>query len=116
MKTYVPKTLAAARRKIRELQSLDGARVRLVNHLRDVRFKLLKENEELRNQRRALAKLAGQHCFDNPLVVYEAQKLRDQILKAECQMTPEGKPIKLADNYGISEAEAARYRRRAALP
>lgn len=77
-------------------RSLKGAEryVRMLIKQRRVTNGLL---EKYAMERRALAKLAATGpCFNNPLHIYEAQAIRDEILMRECRLNPDGTEWKSA--------------------
>ena len=77
MKLYKAKSLAGAEMRVRELQ----------RQLREANEIL----ERWAMERKLLAKLAAKGpCFDNPLIVFDAEKIRDGILK-NCGLAPDGK-------------------------
>jgi hypothetical protein len=69
------------REKTYKATSLTGAQTQ-VRRLRRQRRELVKLVELYNFQRQQLAKLAADGpCFDNPLIVWEAKRIRDRILK-----------------------------------
>lgn len=63
-------------------RSLDGAR-REIKRLRILVHSMDCEVRELERQRLLLAKLASRTpLFDNPLVVMEAERMRDEVLRS----------------------------------
>lgn len=76
MKTvYKAKSLSGAERKVRQLQ-------KEVNELRNHAQNLEKQIIKIMDERFWLAKLASKiPLFDNPLHVWEVEKMRDEILR-----------------------------------
>ncbi len=80
---YTAKSLAGAQRRVRELE-------RAWKNTTIFLDKIAGENKELQEHIVELAKLAAEGpCFDNPLIVYEVKKYRDQILRA-VGLNPDG--------------------------
>lgn len=45
-------------------------------------------------ERRYMAMLAADGpAFDNPIKIYQAKKIRDEILRIECRLQPDGRPL-----------------------
>lgn len=86
VKPYNPKTIEGAKRRVRELQKQISDCTRWLER-QD------REIEALKRDRRSLAMLSGIGCFWNPLDAFSAQALRDRILRDECNMEPNGKPL-----------------------
>jgi hypothetical protein len=85
------------RQKAYTARSIDGAQsyCRMLLKQRQRAQSLLSQfanaNKRLKEDRKQLAKLAAEGpCFDNPLVIYEVKQLRDQILRDECGLNPDG--------------------------
>jgi ATPase subunit of ABC transporter with duplicated ATPase domains len=86
VKPYKPKSLAGAARKVRQLQR---AADQLRSELNDLRRYLVREQ----HTSRLLARLAATGpAFTNPIIAWEAQARRDQIL-AELGLNPDGSPM-----------------------
>lgn len=78
MKPYKAKTLSGAQSRVRDLEK--------------VRAKMEKLLRQYQQERRLLAMLAADGpCFDNPIVVAEAKQMRNNVLRIECRLTPDGK-------------------------
>lgn len=76
-KPYKTKSLKSAEREVRKCRRLYEETIALL--------------DQYAKDRKLMAMLAAEGpCFDNPLVIYEAKRLRDQILKLECQVNPDG--------------------------
>lgn len=77
---YKAKSLTGAERRVRQLER---------------NYKRLDELAgRWRKERQLLAMLAADGpCFSNPILVAKAKQMRDEILRVECRLTPEGKPI-----------------------
>jgi hypothetical protein len=81
------------RRYVYRAKTLRGAETRVRQLLKTLR-EYDKICDRLKLERRTLAKLAAEGpCFYNPLDAMAAEILRDKILRDECRLTPEGKPI-----------------------
>jgi len=76
-KPYKAKSIKSAQRRVRELQRLfDEAVTALGQYAKD---------------RRNLAKLAAEGpAFFNPIEVAAIKRLRDEILRSECKLNPDG--------------------------
>lgn len=85
-KPYKAKSLAGAQRKARELQR-DNQRLR--KQIADLGRYLVRAQ----HVQRMLARLAAKGpAFDNPIIVWEAEAIRDQLL-AELGLSPDGEPL-----------------------
>lgn len=74
-------------------QTISGAE-REVRRLRRFNRELLAMLDEYAHDRVTLAKFAADGpAFDNPIVVMEAKKLRDSILRDRCRLAPDGRPL-----------------------
>lgn len=84
MPTYKAKTIAGAERRVRELmKQVDQLQASL---------------EHYKSERHWLAKLAATGpAFNDPLIIYEARKLRDRILRDELGLFPDGSYAKGGD-------------------
>lgn len=87
-KPYRAKTLSGAQAYVRMLLKQRERTHRLLEQIDQERKQLLVD-------RRTLAKLAAKGpCFYNPLEAFAAETLRDNILRIECSLTPDGKYIR----------------------
>lgn len=79
-KPYTARSLPAAQRRARYLRKeLDRAHELI---------------QQLHKNQIALAKLAADGaCFLNPLDVYDAQKIRNEVLRKFCRLNPDGSRI-----------------------
>lgn len=79
-KPYKATSLSGVQREVRMLRKQNA-------HLRDLL-------DEAHADRVACAKLAAEGpAFDNPLVIVEAKRRRDVVLKHWCKLAPDGRPL-----------------------
>lgn len=85
---YKPRTIQGARNRVLALMKEADDAYALVRELRQENFKLIE-------QCKILAMLcADGPSFDNPLHIAAAKTLRDEILRRECKLNPDGTRIK----------------------
>lgn len=78
-KPYTAKTLTGAQAAVRRLQRLVDEQSRLL--------------QQYHEERKLLARLAAKGpAFDNPLVAFEAERVRDAVLR-QLNLRPDGRPL-----------------------
>jgi hypothetical protein len=95
-KPYKAKTLSGAQAYVRMLLKQRERADEMIG-------RIAAERDRLRIERRQLAMAAGTGCFSNPLEAMAARTLRDQILRDECGLLPDGTP--LPDAKAVSHAK-----------
>lgn len=86
-KLYIAKSKESAEKEVRRVR-------RMCKKISSVLSDVAESRRELYKHRRLLAMLAAEGpCFHNPLTVYEVKNLRDAILRDECRLQPDGKPL-----------------------
>jgi hypothetical protein len=84
------KSIEGAVRRIRELE-------KIIAHLEQIAQAMKDRERTLAHTRRLMAMLAAEGpAFDNPLIIMEAKMLRDEILREECKLAPDGNPLVVA--------------------
>lgn len=102
-KPYKAKSLAGAQRKARELQRDNQ---QLYAEIADLKRYLVREQ----HASRMLARLAAKGpAFDNPLIAWEAEQLRDRIL-AELGLNPDGSPRAIDQPLASNRSQPAQSR------
>jgi hypothetical protein len=98
-KPYKAKSISGAQARVRQLEKQVADCSRYLGMANE-------REKKLKSERQVLAKLAAKGpCFYNPLDAWAAETLRDEILRTECGLNPDGTYIKHAETAPAPKTE-----------